>query len=58
MNITHLYQIELFKIDLKLPLTPVIAGLDMMQTLLKCRKQMVESYSEAVKEFYGTMWKR
>ncbi len=55
---TALPQIELFQVDLKLPLTPVIAGLDMLQTLLKCRKQMVDTYSEAVKEFYGTMWKR
>jgi putative transposase len=51
-------QIELFQIDVKLPLTPVIAGLDMVQTLLKCRTQMINSYSEAVKNFYSTMWKR
>jgi putative transposase len=51
-------QIELFQFDVKLPLTPVIAGFDMLQTLLKCRTQMVNSYSEAVKDFYSAMWKR
>lgn len=51
-------QIELFQIDVRLPLTPVIAGLDMVQTLLKCRTQMINNYSEAVKDFYSAMWKR
>ncbi len=51
-------QIEFFQMDINLPVKPVVASLEMFETVLKCRRELYQTCFNAWTDMYFSAFKR